>query len=54
MQKISSPHAQVTDNAGVALATGSFAYSVADLLKDVKKNFDDTFSLDVYQKNMSS
>lgn len=32
----SSPHAQVTDNAGVALATGSFASSVAVLLTDVK------------------
>ena len=49
-KKISSPHAQVTDNAGVALATGSFAYNIADLLKDVKKDFDDTFSVDVYRK----
>ena len=49
-KKISSPHAQVTDSAGVALATGSFAYNIADLLKDVKKDFDDTFSLDVYRK----
>ena len=49
-KKISSPHAQVTDSAGVALATGSFAYNIADLLKDVKKDFDDTFSVDVYRK----
>ena len=49
-KKISSPHAQVTDNAGVALATGSFAYNIADLLKDVKKDYDDTFSIDVYRQ----
>ena len=48
--KISSPHAQVTGGAGVALTTGSFAYNIADLLKDVKKDFDDTFSVDVYRK----
>ena len=48
--KISSPHAQATDSAGVALTTGSFAYNVADLLKDVKHEFNNTFSLDVYQK----
>ena len=48
--KISSPHAQVTGGAGVALTTGSFSYNIADLLKDVKKDFDDTFSVDVYRK----
>ena len=49
-KKISSPHAQVTDSAGVALATGSFAYNIADLLKDVKHEFNNTFSVDVYKK----
>ena len=52
--KISSPHAQVTDSAGVALTMGSFVYSVADLLNDVKLVFDDTFSVDVYKKLRTS
>ena len=34
--KISSPRAQVTDSAGVALTTGSFAYNIADHLNNVK------------------
>ena len=49
-KKISSPHARGAGDTGVALATGSFAYSVADLLKDVKGGFADTFSVDVYKK----
>ena len=48
--KISSPHVRVTSGADVALTTGSFAYNIAELLKDVKKEFNDTFSLDVYKK----
>ena len=49
-KRISSLHAQVTGDAGVALTTGSFAYNVADLLKDVKHEFNNTFSVDVYRK----
>lgn len=49
-KKISNPHAQVTTK-GVALTTDRlFSYSVADVLNDVKTVFDNTFSVDVYQK----
>ena len=48
-KKIGKPHAQVSGN-GTALASSSlFGYSVADLLNDVKNEFDDTFSNDVYK-----
>ena len=48
-KKIGMPQAQVSAN-GTALTSSSslFEYSVADLLNDVKLDFDDTFSNDVY------
>lgn len=49
-KKIGKPHAQVGTNSTVALTHSSlFGYSVADLLNDVKGDFDDTFSDDVYK-----
>lgn len=48
VKKISLPTAQVATNS-VAPADGeAYTYSIADLLNDVKNNFDDTFSEDVY------
>lgn|GEM_PF-2065280 len=49
-QKISTPTVRGAQN-GVALADGdAYAYSIADFLQDVKGVFDDTFSLDVYNR----
>ena len=49
-KKIGKPHAQVGTNSTVALTRSSlFGYSVADLLNDVKNEFNDTFSNDVYK-----
>ncbi|MGM9550389.1 MAG: hypothetical protein ACI3V5_11190 [Faecousia sp.] len=48
-KKIGKPNAKVGANNTVARANSSlFEYSVADLLNDVKLDFDDTFSNDVY------
>ena len=43
------PHAQVSGNNTALTSSSLFAYSVADLLNDVKREFDDTFSNDVYK-----
>ena len=49
-KKIGSPHVRGTPK-GVALAySKAYAYSIADFLQDVKGVFDDTFSLDVYNR----
>jgi len=49
-KKIGKPRVQAGTNSTNALAGSSlFAYSVADLLNDVKYEFDDTFSNDVYK-----
>lgn len=49
-KKIGTPHARVTNN-GVALTSSdAYTYNVAQFLEDVKTEFDDTFSEDVYQK----
>ena len=49
-KKIGKPQAQVGTNSTVALTSSSlFNYSVANLLNDVKNEFDDTFSNDVYK-----
>ncbi len=49
-KKIGTPNAQVTKN-GVALTYDvAYKYNVAQFLEDVKMEFDDTFSNDVYQR----
>ena len=47
-KKIGSPHAQAARNPGPLATSDLFLYSVADLLNDVKAEFKDTFSNDVY------
>ena len=48
-KKIGKPHAQAGGNSTALTSSSLFAYSVADLLNDVKHKFDDTFSNDVYK-----
>ena len=49
-KKIGTPHVQVTKN-GVALARSvAYTYKISQFLEDVKTEFGDTFSNDVYQK----
>lgn len=48
-KKIGKPHAQVGGNNTALTSSSLFAYSVADLLNDVKTDFADTFSNDVYK-----
>lgn len=49
-KKVGTPNVQVTQN-GVALAYDvAYTYNVAQFLEDVKAEFGDTFSEDVYQK----
>lgn len=48
-KKIGLPNPQVGSEGAVALKHGGqFGYSIADLIKDVKNIFPDTFSTDVY------
>lgn len=48
-KKIDLPNPQVGSKEAVALKSGGqFGYSIADLIKDVKDIFPDTFSTDVY------
>jgi hypothetical protein len=47
-KKIGTPHAQVSGNNTALTRSSLFRYSVADMLNDVKTDFNDTFSDDVY------
>ena len=48
-EKIGSPKGRVTKSISVARPSGrTYEYSIADLIADVKTQFDDTFSNDVY------
>ena len=49
-KKIGKPHAQVDAHGNALTQSSLFTYSVADLLEDVKYEFDDTFSKNVYEK----
>lgn len=48
-KKIGKPHAQAGGNNTALTSSSLFGYSVADLLNDVKNDFADTFSDDVYK-----
>lgn len=48
-KKIGKPHAQAGGNSTALTSSSLFGYNVADLLNDVKNDFADTFSDDVYK-----
>ena len=49
-KKIGTPHARVAQNSVALTRSVTYTYNVAQFLEDVKSEFDDTFSNDVYNK----
>lgn len=49
-KKIGTPSVQTTENGDALTGSVAYTYNVAQFLEEVKTEFDDTFSEDVYQK----
>ncbi len=49
-KKIGTPSVQTTENGDALTGSVAYTYNVAQFLEDVKTEFNDTFSEDVYQK----